>query len=236
MIPILVLAGGLATRLRPITSTIPKSLVPVNGKPFVIHQLELFEKKNIHRIHFCLGFLGEMVEEVITNSRFNDVMHITFSYDGKKQLGTGGAILNSINPLPDFFFVTYGDSYLDINYSAVYDYFLENKKNNETCLMAILKNEGMWDKSNVIYEDGKLLLYSKEEQSSRMKWIDYGLGILTDKIFASFEKEIIFDLSLLYTKLSVENNLIGYPVKERFYEVGSFTGISDFANYLKNKL
>ncbi len=102
--------------------------------------------------------------------------------------------------------------------------------------MTILKNDGLWDTSNVIYEDNKLLLYSKQEKSSRMNWIDYGLGILTKKIFDSFEKEIIFDLSIIYTKLSLENNLLGYPVDKRFYEIGSFSGITDFSNYLKNNL
>ncbi len=104
MIPIFVLAGGLATRLRPVTLTIPKSIITINDKPFVIHQLELFERKNISRIHFCLGFLGEMVEEIVKKSGFCDKMEITFSYDGEKQLGTGGAILNSMRQLPEFFF------------------------------------------------------------------------------------------------------------------------------------
>jgi NDP-sugar pyrophosphorylase family protein len=128
MLPIVVLAGGLATRLRPVTETIPKSLLEINGEPFVFHQLQLFIEKKVTHVHFCLGFLGEQVESVVRQSGFFKQMHITFSYDGNKLLGTGGAIVNAFHQLPETFFVTYGDSYLDIDYEQVQEHYCLHRK------------------------------------------------------------------------------------------------------------
>ena len=103
MYSIVILAGGLATRLRPITEKIPKSLIEINGEPFVYHQLELLEKKGFKNIHFCLGFLGEQVEKAVKESEYFKRLSISFSYDGEKLLGTGGTIRKIINQLPEYF-------------------------------------------------------------------------------------------------------------------------------------
>ena len=97
MFPIIILAGGLATRLRPITEKIPKSLIEINGLPFVYHQLDLLEQKGFNKIHFCLGFLGELVEKAVRESEYFTRISISFSYDGGTLLGTGGTIRNIIN-------------------------------------------------------------------------------------------------------------------------------------------
>ncbi len=65
MLTVAILAGGLATRLRPITETVPKSLLEVNGEPFVIHQLRLLHTKGIRRVVLCVGHLGELIQSVI---------------------------------------------------------------------------------------------------------------------------------------------------------------------------
>jgi len=236
MFPIVILAGGLATRLRPITEKIPKSLIEINGKPFVYHQLELLEKKGFKNIHFCLGFLGEQVEKAVKESEYFKRLSISFSYDGNILLGTGGTIRKIINQLPEFFFVTYGDSYLDIDFNDIQEIF-ESKKQRFTSLMTVYENSNLFDKSNVVFENGSIELYSKTKKDSRMSHIDYGVGILSNKSMDFYDKNIIFDLGELYENLSLNKELYGYEVFQRFYEIGSLQGIEDLSNYinLKNK-
>ena len=236
MYPIVILAGGLATRLRPITEKIPKSLIEINGDPFVFHQLDLLEKKGFKKIHFCLGFLGEQVEDAIRKSDYFESLNITFSYDGEILLGTGGTIRKIINQLPDYFFVTYGDSYLDIDFYNVQQIFeLKNTKFNS--LMTVYENKDLFDTSNVIFENNSIELYSKSKKDIRMSHIDYGVGLLSNKCMDFYDKNIIFDLAELYENLSLKKELLGYEVFQRFYEIGSLQGIKDLSNYLnlKNK-
>ena len=236
MFPIVILAGGLATRLRPITEKIPKSLIEINGEPFVYHQLDLLEKKGFKKIHFCLGFLGEQVEKAVKESEYYKRLSISFSYDGNTLLGTGGTIKKIINQLPEYFFVTYGDSYLDIDFYDIQEIF-ELKKQRFTSLMTVYENSNLFDKSNVVFENGSIELYSKSKKDSKMAYIDYGVGILSNKSMDFYDKNIIFDLGELYENLSLKKELYGYEVFQRFYEIGSLQGIEDLSNYLnlKNK-
>ena len=236
MFPIVILAGGLATRLRPITEKIPKSLIEINGLPFVYHQLELLEKKGFKNVHFCLGFLGEQVEKAVKESEYFKRLSISFSYDGNTLLGTGGTIRKIINQLPEYFFVTYGDSYLDIDFYDIQEIF-ELKKQRFTSLMTVYENSNLFDKSNVVFENGSIELYSKSKKDSKMAYIDYGVGILSNKCMDNYDKNIIFDLAELYENLSLKKELYGYEVFQRFYEIGSLQGIEDLSNYLnlKNK-
>ena len=236
MIPtVVILAGGLATRLKPITKTTPKSLIQINDIPFVLYQLELLRKNKINRVHFCLGYLGEMVEEIINKSMYMKSMEITFSYDGMTPLGTGGAVKKALNYLTDNFFVMYGDSYLDINYLNVLNFF--NKTSSEKDgLMTIYKNNKKFDTSNVIFEENKIIKYSKTDLSDHMNYIDYGLGILRKEYFNIYDDKKKFDLSIIYEDLSRNSILLGYESYSRFYEIGSLNGIKDFKNYINNKL
>lgn len=234
ILPVAVLAGGLATRLRPITEKIPKSLIAVNNKPFVLHQLNLFQQHGINHVHFCLGHLGEIVKKVVEKSIFSETMKITYSFDGEKLLGTGGAIKKALSSLPDAFFVTYGDSFLDIDYQSIESRFFESVNDNFG-LMTVYKNLNQYDTSNVIFENKRIVLYSKKQLTSNMEYIDYGLGILRKRHFYAYPDQTPFDLSDIYEKLSMKGELIGYESHERFYEIGSVKGIEDLSNYLNTK-
>jgi len=230
-LPVVVLAGGLATRLGKITEKKPKSLIDINGIPFVLHQLKLFQINGIDHVHYCLGYHGNMIEEVVQKSDLSAEMKITYSYDGDKLLGTGGAIKNALFMLPEAFFIIYGDSFLDIDYQSVEKYYYESA--NESCgLMVVYKNSNRFDTSNVIFEKNRIVLYSKKRLSSRMKYIDYGLGILRKFHFNATPDKEPFDLSEIYEKLSVNGGLLGYETENRFYEIGSLKGIEDLSNYL----
>ena len=126
-IPVAILAGGLATRLRPITEKIPKSLVPVAGKPFLAHQLELLQSRGIRRAVLCVGYLGEMIQRDFGDGRAFGVQ-LDYSFDGPKLLGTGGAIKRALPLLGDEFFVLYGDSYLPVEYRPIAEFFRQQRQ------------------------------------------------------------------------------------------------------------
>lgn len=229
---LVLLAGGLATRLRPVSENIPKSLIPVAGKPFIEHQLNLFKQNRIKNVVICLGYLGEKVVEYISDGK-KFGLNVRYSFDGDILLGTGGAILNAFNLLEDIFFVMYGDSYLDINFCDISEYYLSCGK---LALMTVYKNFNKWDSSNIIFKNAKIIKYSKVNIDNDMNYIDYGLSILSKDAFNLYQSGNIFNLTELYEVLIEKDELSGYEVDKRFYEIGSFEGITETENYLKTKL
>ncbi len=232
MFSVAILAGGLATRLRPITEEIPKSLIEVAGEPFICHQLEYLRKQGINSVVLCIGFLGEMIQEVVGDgSRWG--MHISYSPDGTSPLGTGGALRQALPLLGEHFFILYGDSYLPIDFSDVgKNYAASGKKG----LMTVLRNQNRWDKSNVEFDAGKIIEYNKTVIRPQMHYIDYGLGLLQSTVLRAYPARQSFDLSKVYNDLSLASELAGYEVFERFYEIGSHQGIADTQAYLLEKI
>ena len=221
-IPVAILAGGLATRLRPITEKIPKSLVSVAGKPFLARQLELLSSRGIRRAVLCVGYLGEMIQRDFGNAAFG--VQLDYSFDGPKLLGTGGAIKRAISLLGDEFFVLYGDSYLPIEYRPVADFFRRSGKLGCT---TVYHNEGRYDTSNVVFANGEIKVYDKKVRLPEMQHIDYGLSVFKAAAFDSFPAEQPFDLADVLGKLVREKQLAGFEVKERFYEIGSPAGLEE---------
>jgi NDP-sugar pyrophosphorylase family protein len=229
-LPVVILAGGLATRLRPITETIPKSLVEVAGRPFLAHQLELLRARHVTEAILCIGYLGEMIER-----RFGDGsehgLKIRYSYDGPELLGTGGAVRNALPLLPDSFFVLYGDSYLPIDYQQVAEVYAGS---NQPALMTVFANGDAWDTSNVWFEGGGIKLYSKKRRIPQMRYIDYGLSVCSRELFESDKVERAFDLAALFETLSENGQLAGFEVRQRFYEIGSQRGLQELDRILSS--
>jgi N-acetyl-alpha-D-muramate 1-phosphate uridylyltransferase len=230
-VPAALLAGGLATRLRPITEKIPKAMVELAGKPFIDHQLDLLYRNGIRRAVMCLGYLGQRVEQHVGDGSARG-MQIRYSYDGEKLMGTGGAILKAAPLLGDVFWVMYADSYMDIDYRAVLDAFLASGK---SALMTVLHNGNRWDRSNVLFEGGKLIRYNKKVQTPDMHYIDYGVALLRREVLARVPADRPFDLAELYTDLVCEGNMIGYEVTQRFYEIGTPAALEEARAYLASK-
>lgn len=221
--PLALLAGGLSTRLRPLTETTPKSMVTVAGEPFIAHQMRWLVRQGVERVVICSGFLGEQIEAFVGDGRAFGCA-IEYSYDGHPLKGTGGAIRKALPRLGDQFFVLYGDSYLPITFGPVYEAFLRSKKSG---LMTVLRNENRWDRSNVEMNDGSIANYDKRTATARMKHIDYGLGILTPAAFLRWEAESCFDLSEVYHRLIRAGDLASYEVSQRFYEIGTPEGLRE---------
>lgn len=231
MYTILILAGGLATRLRPLTETIPKSLIEINGIPFVFHQLNLLKSKGIKNVIFCTGYLGESIKNAVGNGNSLG-MNIDYINDGESLLGTGGAIKQALPHLEESFFITYGDSYLDCNYLELQKVF---ENNSFSAIMSIYKNNNLWDKSNVEFnsDQSKIVNYSKLNRTPAMNYIDFGLSVVNKSIFKDFSTRSIFDLAELFESMSHEGILGGFEVKQRFYEIGSTQGIEELNQHLK---
>lgn len=221
-IPVAILAGGLATRLRPITEKIPKSLVSVTGKPFLTRQLELLHSRGIRRAVLCVGHLGEMIRRDFGNESCG--IKLDYSFDGPKLLGTGGAIKRALPLLGEEFFVLYGDSYLPIAYQPVADFF---QRSGKLGCMTVYHNKGRFDTSNVVFSNGEIKVYDKKIRLPEMQHIDYGLSLFKRAAFGSFPAEQPFDLADVLGKLLREEQLAGYEVKERFYEIGSPAGLDE---------
>jgi D-sedoheptulose 7-phosphate isomerase len=231
MLPVAILAGGLATRLRPMTETIPKALIEIAGEPFIYHQLRYLKGQGITSVVLCIGYLGEMIQERIgAGAGFG--VRVNYSFDGPKLLGTGGAIKAALPLLGESFYILYGDSYLPINFNSVKNAYLNSKKLG---LMAVLKNNNQWDKSNVVFQNNCLIEYNKEVINPNMTYIDYGLGILSAQVFRDYAGSDSFDLSKVYNQLSHKSQLYGYEVFERFYEIGSHQGILETEKYLTSR-
>ena len=227
-IPVAILAGGLATRLRPITEKIPKSLVPVAGKPFLAHQLELLHSRGIRRAVLCIGYLGEMIQKDFGDGEKFGVK-LDYSFDGPKLLGTGGAIKRALPLLSDEFFVLYGDSYLPLEYAPVAEFFHRSGKPG---LMTLFRNEGKFDSSNVVFADGEIKVYDKKNKLPEMRHIDYGLSLFKAGVFDAYGVDQPFDLAEVMGKLVREKQLAGFEVTERFYEIGSHTGLEELETLL----
>jgi NDP-sugar pyrophosphorylase family protein len=228
MLTVAILAGGLATRLRPITETVPKSLLEVNGEPFVVHQLRLLKSKGIRLVVLCLGHLGELVERAIGSGSTLGIQ-VDYSSDGPALLGTAGAIKNALPKLGESFFVMYGDSYLPCDYAAIARSF---ESAGVLGMMTVFRNEGKWDSSNVEFEAGKILAYSKANRTQRMRYIDYGLGIFRAEAFHRLPAGKPCDLTELYADLLQRKQLAAFEVRERFYEIGSPAGLRETAEFL----
>jgi NDP-sugar pyrophosphorylase family protein len=231
LLTVAILAGGLATRLRPMTETVPKSLLEVSGEPFAVHQLRLLQSKGIRHIVFCVGHLGELIQSAIGDGGALG-LQVDYSFDGPALLGTAGAIRNALPKLGDSFFVMYGDSYLPCDYATIAQKF---KTAGVLGMMTVFRNEGKWDTSNVEFEAGKIVAYSKTDRTPRMRYIDYGLGVFRAEAFRDLPAGKVCDLTELYTDLLRRKQLAAFEVQERFYEIGSPEGLRETAEFLATR-
>lgn len=230
-----ILAGGLGTRMRPLTETVPKALLLVEGTPFADWQLRLLAERGIERVVYCVGYRSDMLRaHVGDGSRFG--LAVSWSDEGAQLLGTAGAVRLALDRgmLDDAFFVLYGDSYLPVSFPEVEEAW---RRSSAPALMTVMRNEGRWDASNCIYCDGRVVLYDKNrpaDRQSEMHWIDYGLSVLTRlAVTDHVAPGGVADLADLQHDLSTSGGLAGLEVHDRFYEAGSPAGLRDLEAYLR---
>lgn len=225
-LPVAILAGGLARRLGTIAASMPKALVEVAGKPFLLHQLELLKRQGFTDVVLLVGHFGEMVQQELGDgSRFG--IRLSYSFDGARQLGTGGAVRNALPLLGDAFLILNGDTFLECDYVEVQQAFLASGK---TALMTVLRNRSSFEKSNVLFVDGVIRRYDKQATDG-MHHIDAGLGVLRATAFSD-RWAGSFDLASVYQELLRAGQLTAYELSERYYEIGSPAALAETQAYL----
>lgn len=232
---VVILAGGLGTRLQHLTGELPKALVPVAGEPFAHHQLRLLAAQGVRDVLYVIGFRGEQLRAAVGDgSEFG----VTVSYvdEGPELHGTGGALRFALDAgaLADVIAVLYGDSYLPIELAPVWAAFEAPRR---PALMTVLRNEDSWGRSNAIVESGTVVVYDKrpEGRDPRMAWIDYGLSVLRRGVVEEIPAGTPVDLGDLYHNLSIRGDLAAYHVSTRFYEVGSPEGVAELERHLETR-
>ena len=229
MLPVAILAGGLATRLHPLTEETPKALIEIYGRPFIEWQLKLLSREGIKKVVLCVAHKSEMIQDFVGDGRRYGV-EIDYSHDGVVRLGTGGAIRKALPLLGDAFMVLYGDSYLPIDYGTVKEDFYSIGK---PAMMTVYQNNGAYDSSNVVLDRNHVLKYFKGNGNIEMTHIDYGLSIFKSSLFELYPMGYPLDLGDVCSNLSNSGLLAGHEVHERFYEIGSVKGIEDFTAYIE---
>jgi MurNAc alpha-1-phosphate uridylyltransferase len=224
---VVILAGGLATRLGEITRNCPKSMVRIQGKPFLEYQLNLLKRKGIEDVILCTGYLGEQIEDYFESGKEYG-MNISYSCEDEP-LGTAGALKNAEPILKDVFFTIYGDSFISLDFSRVMSYF---NSQNKLALMTVYKNYNRYDKSNTEIEGNLVKRYSKKEKSDKMVYIDYGVNIFRKKALNMIPTHKFYSLDNLFPRLIEKHELLAFEVMERFYEIGSLQGLEEFTNFV----
>jgi NDP-sugar pyrophosphorylase family protein len=229
-----ILAGGLATRMRPLTEALPKALIPVAGVPFVDHQLDWLAGHGVTDVVLSVGYRGEMLSRHVGDgSRWG--LRVRVVDEGSDLRGTAGALrlADDLGALDERFLVTYGDSFLPIDFAAVWDRFASCGR---PALMTVFRNDSKWDTSNVVVQDGAVVLYDKHHKTqpaSAFSHIDYGLSALERRVVREqIPPGLVSDLAALFHELSLRGQLASFEVTQRFYEIGSLAGLEDFSRWL----
>lgn len=235
-----ILAGGLGTRMRPYTEGMPKALIPAGGVPFIDFQLRWLATHGVTDVILSIGYRGEMLREHVRDgAKFG--VPVRYVDEGTDLKGTAGALRMSLEQgvLADTFLVTYGDSFLPIDYGAVFRAYVASGKK---AAMTVLENAGRWDTSNVIFEQGRLVLYDKkrvDRPAADYRFIDYGLTALSRAVVEEMVPALApgraHDLAVVFHDLSVEGELLGIEVHDRFYEIGSPPGLADFSEWIEQQ-
>lgn len=239
-VQVVVMMGGMGSRLGSLVKDTPKPLLPVCGRPFFEYELDLLRAAGFRSFLFCTGYLSSGIEDHFGNGSAYGI-DIRYKKDGTGAdgkpvlLGTGGALRNALDELEEDFLLVYADSFMDIDYREVVCRYYSEKEKGSLSVMTLLHNGGRFDKSNVIYKDGRLILYDKNDPSEDMDYIDYGVNMFSRSVFEGYDSGEVFDLSDVQHKLSKEGKLSGLVVERRFYEIGRPDSYEEFISYAKDR-
>jgi NDP-sugar pyrophosphorylase family protein len=217
-----ILAGGLATRMRPRTLTTPKAMLEVAGRPFIDWQLEKLAACGFDDVILCIAHLGEQVRDHVGDgARFG--LRVRYSEEGPKLLGTWGALRAAGDMLAPTFLATYGDSYLPFDYSAP----VRELDAAADCdgVMSVFKNDWQWDPSNVMTDGTWVTRYEKGTKDRAFDHIDYGAIALRRDVVLALPLGEARGLEVLQHDLAARKRLRAHVARARFFEIGSPEGL-----------
>jgi MurNAc alpha-1-phosphate uridylyltransferase len=228
-----VIAGGLATRMRPLTLTVPKAMLEVGGRPFVDWQLERLAEQGIRDVVMCVAHLAEVIEaHVGDGSRYG--VRVRWAHEGKTLLGTAGAVRAALDLLAPTFLVTYGDSYLPFDYAEPLR-ILEAHADDCDGVMAVYKNDGAFDASNVVTDGTWVQRYEKGSSDPAFDSIDYGATAIKREIIAALPAGEKAGLDAIQHALARRKRLRACMARERFFEIGSPEGLGALDQHLRQR-
>ncbi len=226
-----ILAGGLGTRLGRLTQTIPKPMIPVNGRPFLEHEIGLLKRSGISDFVLCIGHLGEQVEDHFGNgSRWG--VRVRYSYDGPKLMGPAGALKGAEPLLKECFFVTYGDAYLRADYRNIMRALLDSGRLG---LMTVYENHNRYGRSDVVVRGGHVVRYDKKSRGRGMDWVNFGVSAFRKRALALIPSERECKEEEFYGELIKRDELLAFTVEERFYEIGSPRALKEFERFISSQ-
>ncbi len=229
LLPVAILAGGLATRLRPVTEKIPKALIDINGQPFIARQLEGLRTQGVVSRR-CLRRVPGRTD---SGGRWETDLDSASTWIGRSTArrfsARPGALKRALPLLGGPFFVLYGDSYLPIAWRPVQEAFFASE---QPALMTVFHNNEQFDRSNVEFEGGRITTYNKRHPTPQMRHIDYGLGVFHPSAFEEVPDGRSADLADVYQSLAERGRLAACEVHQRFFEIGSFEGLQATRDYL----
>lgn len=236
---VVVLMGGLGSRLKEQTVSCPKPLVPIHGKPFFEYELDLLLQAGFRKFVFLVGYRAGMIEEYFGDgSRYGEDVSIRYSYDGEVLLGTGGAVIKALPMLEEDFMLVYADSFMDVDYFQIMYRYFTGKISGQKALMTVMENGNRFDRSNVIYRDGEIKVYDKKNIAAEMSYIDYGIEIFSKEVFSALEealKDKKVDLSDIQKDLVERKNCAACEETHRFYEIGTPASLAEFTGYVEKR-
>ena len=227
---VLIIAGGLGTRLGQLTLNQPKSMIQIFGKPFIEYQFDLLTKGSVTDVVLCLGYQGKQIADYCGDGHKFGV-NLRYSFEDKP-LNTAGAIKLAEPLLKDYFFTLYGDSYVFIDFPDMLSIL---QKKNKIGIMSVYQNHDRFDKSNTDVADGRVIFYSKEKRGN-LKYIDYGVSLFRKEVLQLIPEAEPYSMGTLFNRLIERNELFAYEVKKRFYEIGSVNGLTEFTEYVKGEI
>ena len=226
-IPLLILAGGKATRLKGLSADTPKYLMPLDGKTcFADFHLSWARDQGFKRIILSLGHLAEKIQSHIGDgSRYG--LEVSYLLDGDTPRGTGGALTQSLTQDFQTLAITYGDTILNLDSKALVRLLNSTQL---PALMTVYENKVADHRPNCDFKN-TLVTYDKSSPEANWRYIDYGFLILKRSVIESFPNKTPLDLAEPMSTLSRQNGVLGFEATERFWEIGTPESLAEFRKH-----
>lgn len=224
-----ILAGGMGTRLKPLTDKIPKPMVPINDKPFLQYLIELLRENEIFEIVLLTGHLHEKIEEYFGDgSKFG--VGIKYSV-GDDSFDTGTRLKNAEKILDDYFLLMYCDNYWPLNLIRLMDFY--NSQKVPACLTVYKNSEAMTKNNMQVDDSGFVIKYDKSRKDNSTNCVDIGFYIIDKNITRDFPGYNFSFEEIIIPKLIGSRQLAAYVTEHKYWSIGTFEKIRIAGEFLK---
>jgi NDP-sugar pyrophosphorylase family protein len=241
---ILVIAGGLATRMRPIAEDVPKCMVDIKGKPLIHHQLEVFKRQGFDEIIFCVAHLADEVKGYFKDGSSLG-LSISYVQDGDTLMGTAGSVklAEGLIGADEDFIVYYGDTLTTMDLNRFMDY---HKKKGAIATIALHPLKRDYKSSSLIClgEDSKVSIFNEKPTTEEFQkyrgekcYVNSGIYALDRRVLGQIPKGERYDFGKHLFPRFIERGMDvrGYVSGEFFREIGRMEKYQAFLEEVKCK-